>query len=470
MAQSFLSVTQETKTALSSAQLESVRLLTLSTQELESHIKDMVNSNPLLLSEDKTSADLSSPPEVLPCDTPVGICPNYEREAAFFSWKKTDLPTETSNEFDSIAAPCTLTDFLEQQLIEVHLENDIRSAIHWIIGCLDDNGFLSDTLKSIASSCPQHFSPSVWKAALDKLQSFDPAGVASSGPREALYIQIARKDVSPSLKTVAHQVLDELFLENDKSSIESLSSKLKFSNSVIESALALIQTLTPHPTATIPNLVTSVPHIVPEVILYMEHGNPHVEINENAIPALRFDYETYDLLKRNKLSAQQKNSWQNLAREAKQLLNALEYRYSTIVVVAEKIVSHQCDFFLGVSSYLKPLSQKEIAQALNIHESTVSRAVTEKYIQTPRGLLELKSLFCNAVNVSSNSSPSAEKVIELIRTIVKNELPAAPLSDSEISHALATQGISISRRTVAKYREIANIASKTKRKALLPHK
>ena len=475
------------RTTLTAVQRQSVELLQLTGPELQQAVDDALAANPFLEAADDEAAEGQNAPEGdqdAPqgeglqrafFDDSVGVAADFERskEPAVLTWKKTpaDYEGEARDPFEHIASVGTLSQHLLEQLACARIDEKSAAHVEWLIGNLNEEGFLAEPLAEIFANCPEPCSLQEAQAALALLQSFDPAGVGASDACEALIIQLRRleqskdnPDATPEHCRLAARLLHECPAEIMKRDFKKAAKTLEASVGDVETAFALIGTLNPHPAADFADM-RSLSFVVPEIVLVREKDNWIAKLNTAVVPRLGFDFENFELLTQAKLAKDEQTSWNQKAVQAKQFLHALEYRFSTITAVAQTIVDMQRSFFTKGPSALKPLFLKDVANRLGMSESTVSRATAGKFMQTPLGTFELKHFFGAGFSASDGEAVSTAAVRRRIVEIIASENPAKPLSDGAIAEMLASEGIIVARRTVAKYRELEHIAARSLRKA-----
>lgn len=458
------------RTALTLSQRQSVELLQLTGPELQAQIDSMIAANPLVeaLESPGFESDTTSEPivpEALACDEPAGVAHDF-KEPAFLTWAGAPSDDEDFDPYAKVSIEENLTDFLMQEISELHLDSEMRRLLEWLVGNLDENGFLVDTLEECAQSYPETVDRHKWIEALKILQSLDPVGVGAKDAVDSLVIQLKRMDGNLPEAQLATGLLThakDLVLKRD---FKSAAQKFGCTQENILKAYALICKLNPHPASNFGD-TTQNRYIIPEVIVQKTAEGPKATLNPAVIPHLRFDSESFELITKAKLSGEDKTLWKQKADEAKNFVRSVEQRFSTIVAVAQTIIDMQPQVLVSGLSALKPMGLKDIAAKLSMAESTVSRASAGKYMQTPTGTFEFRSFFTSSVAGADGESVSSAAVRRRIAEIVSSEDPKKPLSDNAIAEILAKEGIEVARRTVAKYRELEHIAPKSLRKALI---
>lgn len=478
MQRAALTQTLTQKPQLSQQLRQSVELLQLSGPELQREIDSQLHSNPLLKLDENSARTLevSEAPEadgsteksendsLLPAE--AGVARDF-REPNYLTWRTTASENEEFDPYSTLSTQESLSEHLLQQLGCLRLSIEDEQRCKWIIGNLDDQGFLPDPLEELANDFEQVTGITgdalTWRTALNLVQSFDPVGVAANGPTQALLIQLSRQQNSGQLIDFARRLLTEMPTILAKRDYKSAAKALGTTVEIIEQTHALILSLNPHPAAVFSDTQQS-GCVIAEVLLRKDGQHWKAVLNPAVATQLHFDEETFNLLTQAKLEGQDLADWRARARDAKGFVRALEMRYSTITAVAQAIADLQSDFFTLGPKALKPMGLKDIAQRLNLSESTISRAAAGKYLQSPSGTFELKYFFTSALAGEYGESTSAAAVRQLIVEIVSKENPAKPLSDAAIAEILAEQGIYLARRTVAKYRETEQIPPKSLRK------
>ncbi len=461
-----LHLAAQQKLALTPQLKEALQVLQMSTQDLAEAVAEKAAANPLIETDadgfDPTFDHGEAPPpavDPVPFDRPVGVESNFERSEALITWSQTARRTENEDESpeagELVAREETLAEHLLKQLGCSSADPELKACAEWLVGCLDDNGFLADPLEDCAASAPFAADDAVWRAALRLLQSFDPSGVAALNLAESLLLQIkARTDLADDVRQAAEALLAAGPERLVKLTTAKAARTFKQPESVVAAAISAVRKLTPRPAADFADPRQSAA-VIPDVILYRTEAGLKVRLNPQVVPALRFNDEYFQLLTKAKLSGDEAAQWKTRSQDAKTFIRALEQRFSTVTAVAQTIVDA-----------LRPMVLRDVAQRLNLSESTVSRATVGKYLQTDRGTFELKFFFTSALTGGTAGAVSALTARRRIRELIDAEDPKAPLSDEAIARQLTVKGIEIARRTVAKYREAENIAPKSLRRRM----
>jgi RNA polymerase sigma-54 factor len=295
------------------------------------------------------------------------------------------------------------------------------------------------------------------------LQDFEPVGVGAQTSSECLVLQLREKPVNTPGLEPAKQIVKQYLLLLAKKNYRQIATELNISEAELNVSIGLIRQLNPFPGTLIASKHVEI--IAPDLIVKKVRDSWVVRLNPNVTPAITVHHESADLLKLAKGQDGYDKLKQTL-QDARLLLSNIEKRYQTILRVATLIIDRQLEFLEQGESALKPLTQKEIADRLEIHVSTVSRAVNDKYIMTPTGVVGLRSFFCSAINCSGGASISSKAIQVQIKTLIDEEAKGKPLSDNKISSILQQRGIHVARRTIMKYRGQLGIPSSAHRRIL----
>jgi RNA polymerase sigma-54 factor len=363
---------------------------------------------------------------------------------------------------DLQAATTSLRDHLDWQLGLSQFPDRDRILVRFLIEGLDDNGYLASSLPDLLETIPPEYNVDLddLEIALRQLQSLDPAGIGARTPQECLTLQLKALEESASQKLALRIVQEHLDLLAARD-FNKLRRRIECSEATLKAAHALIMGLDPHPGASFAPLETR--YVVPDVLVRKVRGRWVARINPDAYPRLRINRLYAQILSRQRkgdggLSSQ--------LQEARWLIKNVQQRFETIARVSQAIVERQRQFFEHGEVAMRPLVLREIADEIGLHESTVSRVTSQKYMATHRGIFELKYFFGSHVATDTGGACSATAIRALIRQLVSAEDDKKPLSDSQISEILGQQGIVVARRTIAKYRESLNIPPVNLRKAL----
>ena len=459
---------------------QSIRLLQLSTLELNQELERFLAENPLL---ERDEGEEDSAPVVRlngtesvtteaveRSDKPDGPAAEDEPRPAADDWSLETVapgaPREDADDADypQLAAESpSLRDHLLQQLSLTALPDRDRTLVALLVDALDEDGYLTQPLEEIAAMLPAELAiePDELAIALKHLQNLDPTGVGARSPAECLELQLLTLPDSVTGLAIALRIVREhlpLLAARDFAKLKRL---IGCDEVLLRTAQRLIQSLNPRPGAAFAPLETR--YVVADVIVRKVKGVWRASLNPDAMPKLRINRIYADILQSNRGQAGQLTSQ---LQEARWLIKNVQQRFETIQRVSQTIVDRQRHFFDHGEVAMRPLVLREIADALGLHESTVSRVTTQKYMATPRGIFELKYFFGSHVATEAGGACSATAIRALIKQLVAAEDPKKPLSDSKISQILGQQGIVVARRTIAKYRESLHIPPVNLRKAL----
>ena len=452
---------------------QSIRLLQLSTLELEQELEKFLQENPLLEREEEEYAPL--PPsakesESNPSDTnEVETAPASSSSAEDESWlgeessyasSSGSFDDDDSDYHDVQVATTSLREHLSWQLGLMSIPERDRTLVQCLIEALDDDGYLTQSIEELAETLPPELEiePEELQIALKHLQYFDPTGVGARNAQECLALQL---DALPSDDTqvlalkIVRQHLD-LLAGRDFAKLKKF---VDCGDDQLRDAQFLIRSLNPRPGAQYAALDAR--YITPDVVVRKIRGQWVVNVNSDAFPRLRINSLYAQIL-----SGQRGSGLAGQLQEARWLIKNVQQRFDTILRVAQAIVERQRQFFDHGEVAMRPLVLREIADILGLHESTISRVTTQKYMATPRGIFELKYFFGSHVATEAGGACSATAIRALIRQLIGAEDAKKPLSDSQLSEVLGQQGIVVARRTIAKYREALSIAPVKLRKVI----
>lgn len=453
---------------------QSIRLLQLSTLELEQELEKYLLENPLLEREEEEYAPQQTAPgtdesesssQEKPEPEPVESSSSADEESwlgeeSSYSTSSGTFDDDDSDFQDVQAATTSLREHLSWQLGLMSIPERDNTLVQCLIDALDDDGYLTQSLGELAETLPVELEiePDELQIALRRLQHFDPTGVGARNAQECLALQLlALPDDATqilALKIVRNHL--ELLAGRDFAKLKKL---IDCDDDQLRDAQFLIRSLNPRPGAQYAALDAR--YITPDVVVRKIRGQWTVNINSDAFPRLRINSMYAQILSR-----QRGSGLAGQLQEARWLIKNVQQRFDTILRVAQSIVDRQRQFFDHGEVAMRPLVLREIADTLGLHESTVSRVTTQKYMATPRGIFELKYFFGSHVATEAGGACSATAIRALIKQLVSAEDPKKPLSDSQISEVLGQQGIVVARRTIAKYRESLSIAPVKLRKSI----
>ena len=402
-------------------------------------------------------------PDELPVDSSWDDI--YDSYDGATSYSRGDDDQQQSFE-QTAASSESLHDYLRWQLSLTPFSDNDRMIAEAIIDGVDNNGYLAIPLEeiheSLVAELELEFDEVV--AVLRRVQHFDPPGIAARDPGECLLLQLDQLPADTPWLEQARLVVENHLESLAGRDFNGLMRRLKVTQEELQQIVVLIQTLTPHPGTQLAN--NEAEYVIPDVFVYRQKDSWRVELNQENAPRLRINSQYSRLVRRADNSADNMYMKNDL-QEARWFLKSLQNRNETVLRVATCIVEHQREFLEGGEEYMKPLVLRDIAEALDMHESTISRVTTQKYMHTPRGIYEFKYFFSSHVGTSEGGEASAVAIRAMIKKMINEENPRKPLSDSKIAKLLGDEGINIARRTVAKYREQMTIASSSDRKRLI---
>ncbi len=476
---------------------QAIRLLQLSTLDLQQEIQDALDTNPLLELDDTQEVIFETCPDNQPFTDDL-LQPNQQdnlealtgfeqfdaSEALASTDMSAELPLDTT--WDDIYSANTghtgllsgdepfsyqgetketLRDYLSWQ-IQLTPFTELDSAIAiTIVDAIDDRGYLTISLEEIQESIGiEGVELDEIEIVLKRIQQFEPLGVGSRSLQECLLIQLAHYPKSTPFLTEARSLLNTHMALLANRDFRQILKATKLKESELKLIIDLIQNLNPRPG----NFIASneAQYLVPDVSVVKIENSWQVLINPDSVPRLKINRTYTELCKKSPL-ASDGQFIRNHEQDAKWLIKSLESRNDTLLKVAQCIASEQQDFFEYGEEAMKPMVLNDIAQAVEMHESTISRITTQKFMHTPRGIFELKYFFSSHVNTDNGGECSSTAIRALVRKMVASENPVKPLSDSKIVTLLAQQGIQVARRTIAKYRESLGIAPSNQRKRLM---
>ena len=466
---------------------QAIRLLQLSTLELSQEIQQALESNLMLELEEgqeqlpvngeeslealeagqenaaSQEGEIPTENETIPDELPVDA--NWEDQY--------DIPivrTQVSGEEqpDFLARESrdeTLQDYLHWQLNLTPFSDEDREIAATIIDAVNPDGYLELSVEEIVASLDdEEIGEEEVLTVLHRIQRFDPPGVAARSPQECLMLQLEQLAPDTPLRDKALELLRDHFELLAGGNKTKLCRNLKLDDAQLEEVLALVRSLNPRPGASISPSQNG--YVQPDVFVQKKGNRWVVSLNPECTPKLRVN-PVYAALIRRADNSSDNLTLKDHLQEARWFLKSLQSRNETLLRVATKIVEIQQEFFERGEEAMKPLILKDIAEALDLHESTISRVTSNKYMHTPRGVLEFKYFFSSHLSTSSGTDASATAIRARIKKLILAEDPRKPLSDNKIATLLSQEGIKVARRTVAKYREAMAIPPSNERKRLV---
>ncbi|MCR5481394.1 MAG: RNA polymerase factor sigma-54 [Clostridia bacterium] len=491
--------TEQTQNLVMTPELiQAIKILQFNTEELEKYVQDQVLANPVL----ETGIAYSSDADSAASETEDGFSSASEEfesqssertsasgrdssswEEGFaggsddFDWyeklsekdyyddisyrQREFLPEEQSreNSYEGfVTNSITLAEHLQFQLQLVRMDAGQRKAAKFIIEALDDNGYLTLSAEEVAEATG--VSAGKVKAALEVIQGFDPAGVGARSLEECLIIQLGNSGLlSDDIREVIENHLGEL-AENR---LNVIAKAISASTKKVQEIYDIIRTLEPKPGRQFASQ-TETRYITPDVIVEKTNGEYVVTLNESSVPRLSISPYYEKLMKSGDIDEKLSKYLSGRMNRALWLIRSIEQRKKTILSVVTAVVKYQQEFFDKGEKYLKILTLRKIAEETGVHESTVSRSINGKYMQSPRGMFEIRYFFSAGVRSSKGEGISSSSIKTIIKELIDGEDSSSPYSDLDIARLLEGKGFEISRRTVAKYRDELNIMSSSKRR------
>ena len=467
---------------------QAIKLLQLSAIDLKTEIQQALEENPLLEEQD-TGLD-SEPTDNEVFDTAEGYEDEAELDTTVSSTDENITAasdeseiTQWSEHFEShitgirndtnapeiedrSSKPTTLKDHLMWQMYMIPFSETDREIAIALIDAIDDDGYLTASLEDIIDILAKEgveIDADEVQATLHQIQNFDPIGVGARDLKECLLIQLRQFDQSQKQIKHAETLITDHFDLLSSRALPQIKRQMKLDDETLNETIKLIQGLHPRPGNAVATVRPN--YVIPDIVVKKIKGEWRAELNREAFPHLRINHAYQALLKKN--GGDDKKYLQNHLQEARWFIKSLEQRDDTLLKVAKSIIERQREFLEHGEQAMRPMVLHDIASALDLHESTISRATTQKYMLTPRGIFELKYFFSSHVSTADGGTCSSTVIRTLIKQFVESESPTKPISDSQIAKLLGQQGINVARRTIAKYRENMNIPASSQRKAIV---
>jgi RNA polymerase sigma-54 factor len=460
---------------------QSIRLLQLSTLELNAEVERLLQENPLLEKAEEeeaaslpaaftpglsTSAATETPGDGLDTSSAADLDLTSGAASDGSDWGSASGAGDDDDDrfIPQQVATSSLRDHLNEQVALLNLPLRDRQIVSALIDAVDEDGYLTTSLEELLELFPEELGidSDELSIGLKHLQHLEPAGVGARDAAECLALQLKGMPECTPFRTEALKLVEHhlpLLAARDFGKLKRL---LHTDDDGLRGVRALIMSLNPRPGAEF--ATTEANYVIPDVVVRKLRGRWVAALNEAAMPKLRLNRIYADILTRNRESSNQQLAAQ--LQEAKWLIRNVQQRFETILRVSQAIVDRQRHFFDHGEVAMRPMVLREIAEILNLHESTISRVTTQKYMLTPRGTYELKYFFGSHVATDTGGAASATAIRALIKQLIGAEDPKAPLTDSRIADLLGDQGIVVARRTIAKYRESLQIPPVNLRKAI----
>ncbi len=451
---------------------QAIRLLQMSTAELEQEVERFLTENPLLETEGRHATSEDQPPE--PLDVASDPMPGSQE-----TWTSGG-PSNPDEDWQSQRPqPVSLHDYLFEQARGLSLSEKDMAWLEILIESVDENGYLRDSLEELEQGIAEPFVARFGERldadeqmlGLRLLQSMEPAGIGARSVQECLALQLGRIEngwADEERKTcirLAKKILADAALLNALGSKDfaEICRQLQCGRDALRSAIDCIQKLNPKPGSAFS--LDAAQTVIPDVIAYRSRRQGQkrweIRINEAAMPRLSINPVYANMIRDG-----QAQSMQSQLQEARWVIKNIQQRFDTILRVAQAIADQQQEFFERGELAMRPLVLREIAEQCGLHESTVSRVTNNKYLLTPRGTFELKYFFASHVSTESGGTASSTAIRAKIRQLIQQEDPQKPLSDQQIADRFCAEGVQIARRTIAKYREALRIEPVSQRKKL----
>ncbi|WP_444900050.1 RNA polymerase factor sigma-54 [Microbulbifer sp. VAAC004] len=461
---------------------QAIRLLQLSTLDLQQEVQAALDNNPMLEAdseEQSVKVDENQPQsEQTPENTTQ---PVEERELAEGDWDQAipdELPVDSrwddiytnnsgSHELDSSSyernsTSIDLQDHLRWQLNLTPLSEEDKWIGENLIDGIAPSGLLGTSVQEVATSLS--IDEDEVLAVLKAIQQFDPAGCGARDLKECLQLQLQQLPPNTPWLSQAQNIIEKHLDLLGKRDFRQLSRRTRLTEAQLGEAIRLIQTLNPSPGESYGGQEPD--YVIPDIVVSRKTLRWHVELNAEITPKIRINDHYASLVKRAD-NSRDNNFLRDHLQEARWFMKSLQSRHETLLKVANCIVEKQQGFFEEGPEAMRPMVLADVAESIGMHESTISRVTTQKYMLTPRGVFELKYFFSSHVSTDSGEDASSTAIRALIRKLIDAETPRKPLSDNKITLELDKQGIKVARRTVAKYRESMGIPSSSERKRLV---
>lgn len=481
---------------------QAIKLLQLSTLDLQQEIQEALESNPLLEVDESSSSTENNQPDNLEeafsantndekpnnNDGTEDSTPTVDEISTTEAMDKSDIPEELNIDTtwdESYSAGVSNTGaapLSDDYVYQGETTDSIQDHLRWqmkltpfsetdeaiamaIIDAIDDAGYLRVTTEEILESVGiEDVELDEVEAVLKRINVFDPVGVGARSIAECLTIQLNQFDKDTPWLNESKLVINEYIDLLGNRDYRQIMRKTRLKEDQLREVIRLIQSLDPRPGDSV--IQSEDQYVVPDVSVEKKNGRWIVELNPDTAPRLSVNQQ-YASMARSMKNTNDSQFIRSNLQEAKWFIKSLESRNDTLLKVSNCIVQRQQGFFEHGPEAMRPMVLNDIAEAVDMHESTISRVTTQKYMHTPRGIFELKYFFSSHVSTENGGECSSTAIRALIKKLVAAEVPAKPLSDSKMAELLAEQGINVARRTIAKYRESLNIPPSNQRKSLL---
>jgi RNA polymerase sigma-54 factor len=427
---------------------QAIRLLQMSALEIEQELIQAADENPFLDFDNSLNEDYADPIMEL------------SHHAAPTKLQMAD--TDDMEEYSTLSKEDTLLEFLTRQIATLRIDPNLKQLLHFLAGCVDEKGYLRESITDLRSNLDEiDFSSdpedieTLFDEAVDLLKQLDPPGVGAQNLSECLLLQLERSEnIDESVQKAAEDIVTLCLEDLGKNNLDKVKQKVKCKEPALVQAIKLIKSLNPSPGLQYSSDPGQI--VTPDVFIKKINKRWTVLLNPNNQPNIKLRTEYVEVAK------EVENTPENLPfleklNEAKVLIRSVKQRSDTILKVAQAIVEKQQGFFEHGDLAMQPLLLKEIAETVNLHESTISRVTNQKYLQSSRGTFSFKYFFGGQITREAGATVSAKAIQTLIKQLIQNESAAKPLSDGDISTLLNNEGYQIARRTIVKYRELLHI-------------
>lgn len=461
---------------------QAIRLLQLSAMELDTEITLALESNPLLerpeerdpedTQADETSADSTVEAEVPNTDADGSEAEDATYEPLVADWEisggGSGSGSSGDRDDDSMEPTDAITEDLHDHLFwQLHLtrmSDRDRAIATSIIEAVNDDGYLDESLEALAGSLLPEISAGIdeIEAVRHLVQRFDPIGVASRNLSECLGVQLSALEEDTPGRALAQRLAASELENLAKHGAERLARQLSVECTAMNEAVELLRSLDPKPGAQVAS--QTIEYVVPDAFAFRQQGRWEVRLGPGSMPRLGINRHYQSLI--GSCGKSDASYLRGQLQEARWLIRSLETRAETLLKVARCIVHHQSGFLDHGPEAMRPLVLREVAEEVSLHESTVSRVTTRKYLHTPRGTFEFKHFFSSSLSTTDGGTTSSTAIQAMLRRLIDGENPRQPLSDARLASELKAAGITVARRTVAKYREAMNIPSSNERQRI----
>ncbi len=452
---------------------QAIKLLQLSRLELADTIQQEIEQNPLLEEEQPTDGrEEEHKKEAAPTEQTAEVNMESQSSLGEIDWSdyvneyetstsSTYLPRENNDQpsvLDILSQKATLRSHLQWQLSLANLHPDEFEAGIYILGNLNQDGFLKISSEELEHALP--YEPSIIRKMIKDIQDMDPAGVGARDVRECLLLQLKRLNLE---KTLPYEIVNEHLSLLETRNYKAIGQATKESIPNIVNAVNIITGLDPHPGRA---YLDENPHyITPDVYIQKIDGEYVILLNDEGLPRLKISRYYREILKKSSTEADATKDYiREKLKSAAWLIKSIQQRQQTIYKVVESILKFQHSFFEKGVTHMRPMVLRDVAEDIDMHESTISRVTTNKYVHSPQGTFELKFFFTSAIEQKHGEALSSQSIKARIRQIIQEEDPERPLSDKSIADIFQNEEIKLARRTVAKYREQLGILSSKYRK------